>query len=332
MLRIRMDEMDVSDPLLANSPYLICETDSSHIAAEGEKNAEHHRRVVNERLRPLIAGLWRDEPPLFRLISVETRSRCNMTCTFCPVNKLEDPREPGLLPMETIERIAASLSALEYRHTILLFGNNEPLLDERITKIIAIFRKSCPESTIRILTNGTTLTTGLALSLFDAGLSTLVINNYTDGRSLIGPVRRLIREARLFERHDVRISVRRRDEVLTNRAGTAPNKERLAAPLRQFCALPFVDLHIAYTGQVVLCCFDATAKTDFGNVNDSSLREIWEGERFRAVRSGLMSQDRGTHPMCAGCDFDGFRDPYQDTANPLLRDRHFDAVPLMETR
>jgi radical SAM protein with 4Fe4S-binding SPASM domain len=274
--------------------------------------------------------LWKEEAQLFRVISIETRSRCNLGCTFCPVNKTDDPREPGLLPMETIERLASSLKALKYRHTILLFGNNEPLLDKRITDIIGIFRSSCPASTIRILTNGTTLTTESALSLFKAGLSTLVINNYTDGQSLIKPVQRLLHQAYKFRQLDVRISVRKRDEVLTNRAGAAPNKAGLESPLAQFCALPFVDLHIAYTGQVVLCCFDATGKTDFGNVNDSSLKDLWESQQFRAVRSELMMKNRAAHPMCAGCDFDGFRDPYQDTSKPLLRDRAFKAESSQE--
>lgn len=323
MIRIKMDRMDGETDLLADNSNVIRETDSSHIAGEHEKNTQHHRQVVNDYLRPLISELWKGEPPLFRLISIETRSRCNMSCGFCPVNKHDDPREPGVLPMETIENIASSLAALKYQNTILLFGNNEPLLDDRITDIISIFRKSCPESTIRILTNATMLTTELLEPLFNAGLSTLVINNYTDGRRLIKPVERLMREANRFKHYDIRISVRKKDEVLTNRAGTAPNKKRLEVPLMQFCALPFVDLHIDYTGRVVLCCFDAIGKTDFGNVKDSSLKDIWESPQFQTVRSELLRKNRGANPLCAGCDFDGFRDPYQDTANPLLREHSF---------
>jgi MoaA/NifB/PqqE/SkfB family radical SAM enzyme len=83
---------------------------------------------------------------------------------------------------------------------------------------------------------------------------------------------------------------------------------------------------------VVLCCFDATGKTDFGNVNDSSLKELWESQRFDAVRSALLLKNRGAHPMCAGCDFDGFRDPYQDTSNPLLREHAFNDAGSLEMR
>lgn len=325
MIRIRTDGPETVTDLIAGNPNVVRETDASHIAAEGDKNRGHHGRVVNDRLRPLVAGMWADATPLFRVLSVETRSRCNMGCTFCPVNKGTDPRAPGLLPTATIEKIADELAALRYRHTILLFGNNEPLLDDRILDIVRTFRRACPDSTLRILTNGSTLTNALARSLFEAGLTTLVVNNYTDGRTLIKPVRRLLEDAGRFADRDIRVSVRRLDEVLTNRAGSAPNKARLAAPLKQFCALPFVDLHISYTGRVVLCCFDATGVSDFGNVNDSSLKELWEGPRFRAVRSELLRMNRGAHPLCAGCDFDGFRDPVQDTSRPLLRDQQFDS-------
>jgi MoaA/NifB/PqqE/SkfB family radical SAM enzyme len=329
MIRIRID--GAGDEPFAGDPFVVRETDSAHIAAESDKNLGRHAGVVNERLRPLVAGLWGGAPPLFRLISVETRSGCNMGCGFCPVNKSADPREPGLLPLATIEKVAGELADLGYRHTILLFGNNEPLLDDRILDITRTFRRSCPESTIRILTNGTKLTNDFALALFDAGLTTLVVNNYTDGRTLIGPVRRLLGEAARFADADIRVSVRRVDEVLTNRAGAAPNKARLAEPMAQFCALPFVDLHVTYTGRVVLCCFDATGVTDFGNVNDSTLRELWEGREFRAVRAGLLGKNRGAHQLCAGCDFDGFRDPYQDTSKPLLRDQASDARWRTET-
>lgn len=331
MIRIRMDGGDTGTDPFAGNLNVVRDTDASHIAAEGDKNLPLHRRVVNERLHPLVADLWAGEPPLFRLISVETRSRCNMGCTFCPVNRSVDPREPGLLPMATIEKIAGELAALNYRHTILLFGNNEPLLDDRIPGIIRTFRASCPEATIRILTNGTSLTNALAASLFEAGLSTLVINNYTDGRTLIKPVRRLIQDGDRFAHNDIRVSVRRVDEVLTNRAGAAPNKQGLKTPLAQFCALPFVDLHVTYTGRVVLCCFDARGVSDFGNVNDHSLKELWEGRQFQAVRSGLLKKDRGAHHLCAGCDFDGFRDPYQDTSKPLLRDHAFNGQGLPQT-
>lgn len=331
MIRIRMDRLAAETDLLTADSNIIRETDSSYIAGEHEKNTQQHRRVVNEKLRSLIAGMWKSSPQLFRVISVETRSRCNMSCGFCPVSKNDDPRETGLLPMETVRKVASGLAALNYRHTILLFGNNEPLLDDRITDIISIFRNSCPESTIRILTNGTMLTPELLHSLFDAGLSTLVINNYTDGRKLIMPVERILREADRFKHYDIRISVRKIDEVLTNRAGTAPNKQGLEQPLMQFCALPFVDLHIAYTGRVVLCCFDAIGKTDLGNVNVSSLQEIWESSQFQNVRSQLLRKNRGANPTCAGCDFDGFRDPYQDTANPLLREAASAAESLPRT-
>lgn len=95
-----MDRMDGETDLLADNSNVIREKDSSHIAGEREKNSQHHRRVVNDYLRPVISELWRGEPPLFRLISIETGSRCNMSCGFCPVNKHEDPREPGVLPIE----------------------------------------------------------------------------------------------------------------------------------------------------------------------------------------------------------------------------------------
>lgn len=123
---------------------------------------------------------------------------------------------------------------------------------------MSLFRSVCPDCDIRILTNGTRASVGLVVKLFEAGLSTLVINNYTDGKRLLEPVRALINSADRLVPFDIRVSVRSRAAVLTTRAGLSPNKPHPVQQPHGFCALPFTDLYITYTGRVNLCCFDAT--------------------------------------------------------------------------
>jgi MoaA/NifB/PqqE/SkfB family radical SAM enzyme len=293
--------------------------DTAVIALESEKNRPVHIERVNTMLRPIFEGMWSRAPRLFYIVSIETRSGCNHTCSFCPVSRSTDPRKRGEMSFELLERIAGELAGLRFAGRIALFGNNEPLLDHRLVDIVRLFRNSCPEADLRILTNGLLATPGLVGELFGAGLSTLTVNNYTDGRRLIAPVRALIAAADRLRPFDIRVSVRSRTEILTTRAGQAPNKPRPDRKPQGFCALPFTDLHIAYTGDVNLCCFDAHGSVSMGKVTDASIVEIWQAPGFAAHRRNLLRGSRAGLPLCQHCDFDGFREPQPNIGRQLTR-------------
>ena len=320
LLHIRYSNEHAYASDVLQSPYIKYGFDSSMIALEKEKNKAAYFDTTNSRLKDIIHGLWQIDRPIFRIIGIETQSGCNCTCSFCPVNSKLDPRPYGVLPLPIINKIATELKELNYGHVISLFGNNEPLMDGRIVDIISIFRSSCPDANIKILTNGLLLTYDKVIEMFLAGLSMLVVNNYSDGQRLIKPVQKLIEKAEDLIPYDIRISVRQRNEILTTRAGAAPNKEPVKEPLAQFCALPFVDLQISYTGKVVQCCFDSTNLSDFGNLTSSTLMDIWRNSHFDQLRTNLMNGNRKICALCSACDFDGFRDPFQNPSLPLLRE------------
>lgn len=300
-------------------PHVSVTQDPRVLADETEKNGPEIANEVDAVLRPLFATRWAADVPLFEIISIETRAGCNQTCSFCPVARGVDPRPPGVMSIELLNSIADQLRTLNYDGRISLFGNNEPLLDPRLTSIISLFRHRVPRSDIRILTNGTSLRTPQVRSFFEAGLSTLIINNYTDGRRIIGPVRALLNDARSFVAADIRINVRNRNAVLTTRAGTAPNKRHVSTPTYGFCALPFTDIHVSYTGTVNVCCFDAYGVTNMGDVATTSLADIWHGKQFAAYRSKLLGSTRHALTPCQVCDFDGFRDPDAGHRGSLIR-------------
>ena len=110
-----------------------------------------------------------------------------------------------------------------------------------------------------------------------------------------------------------------KNENLTNRAGflTGSNSSYYG---KVFCALPFVDLNISYTGNCKLCCFDAIGETYFGNIHNLSLIDLWKNEKFESVRENMLANNRKTIPLCCKCNFDGFRDPLQDWILPLMRE------------
>ena len=97
-------------------------------------------------------------------------------------------------------------------------------------------------------------------------------------------------------------------EVLSNRAGSAPNKKATEKVVEETCLLPFTDAWIMPNGKVGLCCCDNFEVTDFGDLNTTPLKEIWGGEKLQSVRR-TIADGRQAYPFCRHCDFidAGFR-------------------------
>jgi MoaA/NifB/PqqE/SkfB family radical SAM enzyme len=319
VIRIRYERSQRNLVTLEPSRDVTIIDDESVIACESEKNQPTQREAVDLHLRPIFEHVWRNSVPPFHVVSIETRAGCNYSCNFCPVGRHFDPREPGEMSWFLLKKIASELAAMNYAARIGLFGNNEPLLDPRLPEIVSLLRTNCPNANLRILTNGTYVNASLVIRLFEAGLSTLVINNYTDGRRLIRPIRTLFEEAPRFKEYDIRVSVRSRTDVLTTRAGMAPNKPRPSVAAHGFCALPFTDLYVNYRGKVNLCCFDAHGLIEIGDVSEAPIWDIWRSPLMATYRSSLLQSVRRGLTLCENCDYDGFREPAFHPDIPMTR-------------
>lgn len=263
-----------------------------------------------ENLKKEYIKQWeKNRTPLFRIVSIETNTGCNFTCTFCPVAKGRDPRPKLSMSWGILKQIASELEKLNYNDNIFLFCNNEPLLDDRLPKIVSLFRKKCPAARIKILTNGILLNIDITKTLFDSGLSTLEIDNYTDGIRLMKSISNLIKNSHKFKKNNIVINIRKRDEILTNRGGTAPNVPALPIPKNAFCGLPFVDINIMPDGSVTLCCIDALNQCIVGSLTKNTLIEIWKSNTLTEIRMGLLKNDRTVSKICNLCDYNGFRTP-----------------------
>ena len=57
---------------------------------------------------------------------------------------------------------------------------------------------------------------------------------------------------------------------------------------------------VLYTGEVAPCCFDKDGDYIMGDLNISTFREIWHGEKLRAFRRQLLTS-RSSIPICRNC-------------------------------
>jgi len=257
----------------------------------------------NQRKLVYEAGeMYFEYPGLFKHIEIETINRCNGNCSFCPINKREDPRPKVIMTWEMFEGIIEQLKELNYSGRLALFSNNEPLLDERIIEWNVYARNQLPNARIHMFTNGTLLTLDKFKALVQV-LDELIIDNYQQELKLIKPCQEIVkycdRHPELIEK--VTIVLRKPDEILTTRGGTAPNKKNIKEYGDDRCVLPSKQMIIRPDGKISLCCNDPLGKYTLGDLSKERLIEIWNGDKFKAVRKALY-KGRGNWGQCKYCD------------------------------
>jgi radical SAM protein with 4Fe4S-binding SPASM domain len=132
-------------------------------------------------------------------------------------------------------------------------------------------------------------------------LNHLTINNYDNDGRLLPPVREVYDYAKTHLKSGaVDIHMRRKDELLSTRAGTAPNRSPIT-PLDVSCFLPFSQLIIRPDGKVSQCCEDALGRATLGDVSFQTLSEAWNSPERRALQARIL-KGRADDPICRGCD------------------------------
>lgn len=237
--------------------------------------------------------------PVFQQVLIETRTDCNNHCPFCPHQFNE--KKLGVMTWECYTRIIDNLVLLGYNGRVALMVSNEPLLDDRLPDLIKYAKSKSPRLFLDITTNGRLLTLEMVDMLFSIGLDNININDYRGDRDKApnGLSKNLqpIYDA-YFNNPKITFQRRRLDEKWPNYGGNIP--QEFDSKDYGFCNFPFRKLNIAYNGNVILCCDDFMYGTSFGNINDKSLIDCWNDERYNEYRFALLQNKR--IGICAKCN------------------------------
>ncbi len=253
-------------------------------------------------------------------VSLETRTICNGRCAFCAAAAQNSPRKDHRMSDEVFARCINELSEIPFTGRVAFFVNNEPLLDEAIAERVAFARGKLPGAFLQISTNGIRLDSSLADNLFESGLDEMIVNCYVTDAKVPENVRVAVDALHDSFRQKTQVHVRDAEMKIANRAGSSPNVPALTRPMPAFCTFPFTQINIIYDGTVSLCCQDMTAAEVMGNVMESGVRGVWFGKRFTEVRKSLLRFDRSCTPLCAACDWRGFKalDGYLAPLNRIM--------------
>jgi radical SAM protein with 4Fe4S-binding SPASM domain len=241
-------------------------------------------------------------PPLFEYVEIETVNRCNGLCSFCPVNIRADTRTHTLMDELLFRSIIGQLKDLNYSGFLSLFSNNEPFLDNRIIDFCKYTREMLPNAHSHLWTNGTLLTVDKYKAII-LHLDELIIDNYADDMQLIKPVKAVAdyigNDKDLIAK--TTIVLRKQNQILSSRGGSAPNRSLMPECGEQTCVYPFKQLVIRPTGEISLCCNDPLGKYTLGDLRKQAITEVWYGGSFKKIRN-LIAAGRKNLEACKHCD------------------------------
>lgn len=247
----------------------------------------------------------KEEPPQPLIVNIETINRCNSTCAFCTANKHAEKRQYCRMEDDMFYGIIDQLADWGYKGHLTLYGNNEPWLDTRIVEFHKYCREKLPESFIFMSTNGLLLDIDKVKSVVPY-VDQLIINNYCMDMKLHDNVKEIYDYVKAnpaeFESVDILIQMRYMEAVLTNRAGSAPNKKNDVKVIKETCLMPFTDIFIFPDGRLGICCCDNFEVTELADLKKTPLKEAWNSKLYQEVREKIKD-GRQNWPFCKFCDF-----------------------------
>jgi len=251
------------------------------------------------------------EIPMPNIVNIETINRCNSTCAFCNANVYYEKRPLCKMDDNLYKSIIDQLADLGYKGHLAIYGNNEPWLDTKIIERHEYARKKLPDNFIFMSTNGLLLNIDKVKQI-QPYINQLIINNYNMKFKLHDNIEKIYdyvnRNPNEFKNLDIKIQIRYLQEILTNRAGSAPNKQECNKIIKEPCILPFTDMWILPNGKLGLCCCDNYEVTEYADLTKTNLKDGWSADALMKVREKI-AYGRQNEPFCMHCDFidAGFR-------------------------
>jgi radical SAM protein with 4Fe4S-binding SPASM domain len=68
------------------------------------------------------------------------------------------------------------------------------------------------------------------------------------------------------------------------------------------CTQPWWNLTVLWDGRVVPCCGDVNGIYEYGNLQTSTLEEIWNNEKIQSLRKSFL-ENKVSNPLCKNCEY-----------------------------
>ncbi len=247
------------------------------------------RLATPERIKPSVRGWYNKlnkfatygRTDIFTALDIETNARCNLKCSYCPVSMFDRGNEymPEPLFRKIVDDVAAFPFVYKGRISPHFYG--DPLLDERLPRLMRYTRERLPKAQIIIHTNGLKLTRTAYRELVAAGVTGFLITRHM--KFWPKTVRDILEQEPDAKKY---LTLQRLDNVgIFERGGNAPVHR---AHRFKRCFYVADEIAVDWRGYVV-CTNDFFCRDAFGNVRERSLGDIWWDSKFVATRRDLAS-------------------------------------------
>jgi radical SAM superfamily enzyme YgiQ (UPF0313 family)/MoaA/NifB/PqqE/SkfB family radical SAM enzyme len=220
---------------------------------------------------------------------LQTTSRCNAACAFCPYPSVSETLSHGTMEEELYRRIIDECAEHPGEvQRILPYLMNEPLLDGRIVERVDYAKRRCPQASVHLLTNGSLLTARRGDALIDSGLDWIGISVHGFSEAAYQAAMGLSREGtyRRVDRFIERAIARRgADFVMVTFNGGGPvTAEEREAELDHFRALGVE--RISYFGRSISRAGNVPAIAAPSHTRLAGCRSIWWPEMIHVLHNG----------------------------------------------
>lgn len=269
------------------------------------------------------------------VVHIEVTNLCNAGCVMCPQSTMK--RKLGSMEDSLYKKIINQCIPLE---AVWAFMMGEPLMDKNLPERIA-YAKNAGIKKVGIFTNGSLVTSDLALKLLACGIDHITISfdaltektfkeirpglSFQDVTMNIENLVKLRRKQKQkipfiaiefvkMERNASETEPFRKkwEEIvdavyissMVNWGGVNQTKPaaQLSYKIRRPCYMLWRDMVIFVDGRVALCCYDHEGSVILGDANKQSLKEIWTAENFTRIRNLHLRGEFEKIPICSGCN------------------------------
>ncbi len=269
--------------------------------------------------------------------------------------------ERGFMDFDLYKSIIDESLRFGKRMTIFFHKDGEPLLHPKLPEMIeyAVSRKAAYQT--HLSTNAMLLNQKIMDSLLKSGIDSIIINidaateetykkikrvsgldkveenvkNFLETKKKLGLIKPLIRvklisveenlgEIEAFKKKWDKLA----DEVVISREFSWPGfmGKKDSAPGyenngRYPCISLWLALAINWDGTVSVCCIDFYHRGILGNLRESTINEIWKGEKLKTIRVAHLDGKFNSVSVCSDCRGLWLRDTLGRGSEKWLREK-----------
>jgi MoaA/NifB/PqqE/SkfB family radical SAM enzyme len=291
--------------------------------------AERMLKSQAKPVRRLMLATGRDRSPILpEIVQIESTNICNAKCVFCPRDDMH--RKQGIMSFDLFRKVVDECVELGITH-VRVHNYGEPFVDRKLVEKVR-YAKQKGIKEVGMISNGSLITEQVARGMIDAGLDAINISVDASGKEVfeatriglkydkvIANIERLVRlraesgkrrpklilsfvrqnnsaDEQAFIEHWRKIADKIHITDLHNWGGTLHQQSDVNYP----CYRPWLTFTVLWDGRVSLCCADFDGHTILGDMNTSTIRDIWNNEAYRQVRREHL--ESGGPDVCRACD------------------------------